>query len=72
MNPEDKIEFTHRDRVMRAWQNSMEMVRDYQLYAKEMDDHPQVAKTFHEFAETEAQHAACLRDILRSFQNDAH
>lgn len=68
MERDDKIEFTHRDRVMRAWQNSMEMVRDYQLYAKEMSDQPEVAKTFHKFAETEAHQAACLRDILRQFQ----
>ena len=68
MDKDEKIEFTPRDRVMRAWQNSMEMVRDYQLYAKEMQDMPQVADTFHKFAETEAHQAACLRDILREFQ----
>ncbi len=58
------IEFTHRDRVMRAWQNSMELVRDFQLYAKEMQDVPGASEKFHEFAESQAQQASCLREML--------
>ncbi len=64
MNEQERIEFTHRDRVMRAWQNSMELVRDFQLYAKEMRDVPGASEKFHHMAEGQAKQAACLREML--------
>lgn len=56
--PELKI--TTRDRVLRAWQNSTELVRDFQTYSHEISDHKQIADLFAQFAEDEAVHAAQL------------
>ena len=33
MNSKNGFTITNRDRVLRAWQNSTELVRDYQDYA---------------------------------------
>ena len=30
------VDINSRDRVMRAWENSMELVRDYRFYAREV------------------------------------
>ena len=32
------VEITTRDRVMKAWENSMELVRDFESYSKEIKD----------------------------------
>ena len=56
--------------VLRAWQNSTELVRDYQAYAHELEeDNSALAKLFSEFAEDEAEHAAKLLDLLRRYEN---
>jgi len=31
----NEIEITTYDRLLRAWENSMELVRDYEMYSKE-------------------------------------
>lgn len=62
--------FTARDRVMRAWQNSMELVRDFQLYAHELQESdPDAAERLAAYAETECHQAAGLRDLLRRYEN---
>lgn len=58
------IEITARDRVMRAWLNSMELVRDYQAYAKDIGD-KKAAEMFSEYAEEEAVHASELHEMLK-------
>lgn len=68
---EDKpIQVTTRDRVMRAWENSMELTRDFEMYSKEIHDDPDTAKVFAEFAEEECVHAARFREILHKYQED--
>jgi len=64
----ETVQFTNRDRVLRAWQNSMELVRDFQLYARELEDEPETAAVFREFAEDECVHASRFRDILRQYE----
>ncbi len=51
------------DRLMRAWENSMELTRDFQMYAERIPD-GEIADMFKEFSEDEAMHAARLRSIL--------
>lgn len=64
MNQEkQEIRITTHDRLMRAWQNSMELTRDFEIYSKEIDD-PQVQSVFSDFAVDEGKHAARFRDLL--------
>lgn len=58
-------EITSRDRLLRAWQNSTELVRDYETYAHEMKNDRENAELFAEFAEDEAIHASKLLELLR-------
>ena len=64
MQPHKDIHISTRDRVMRAWQNSMETVRDYKLYANEVSD-PAISALFDRCAEAEGQQAAALHDVLQ-------
>ena len=49
MQVHDPILITDRDRVLRAWQNLMELIRDFQLYAREVDD-PSLSAVFARFS----------------------
>lgn len=62
------IKITTYDRLLRAWENSMEMVRDFQNYADIIDDNEKAKKAFYEFAETSCQQAAELRDLLLEYK----
>ena len=69
MDSKNGFTITNRDRVLRAWQNSTELVRDYQAYAHEIEeDDKKLAKLFFEFADDEAVHAAKLLDPLRGYE----
>ena len=58
--------------MLRAWQNSTELVRDYQAYAHELEeDNKELGKLFSEFAEDEAVHAAKFLDPLRGYEKYA-
>ncbi len=67
---EKPIIVSTRDRVMRAWENSMELTRDFEMYSKEIHDAPEVAKVFADFAEEECVHAARFREILHKYQEN--
>lgn len=69
MQHHEPIHISTRDRVLRAWQNTTEAVRDYQLYAKEIED-PAVSDLFSRMAETECRHAADLHDVLKQMAID--
>ena len=60
---EPEIEYTMYDRLLRAWENSMELVRDYEMYSKRVDD-DNVKDVFKKFAEDEGMHASKLREML--------
>ena len=69
MDTKNGFTITNRDHVLRAWQNSTELVRDYQTYAHEIEkDDKELAKLFFEFADDEAVHAAKLLDLLRVYE----
>ena len=72
MQPHKDIHVSTRDRVMRAWQNAMEAVRDYKRYANEVSD-PAISALFYRCAETEGQQAAAFHDVLQSLsEHDRH
>ena len=64
MQPHEPIHISDRDRVLRAWQNTMELIRDYQLYAREITD-PALSELFSRLAEAECRHGADLHDVLK-------
>lgn len=66
---EDKygIKITTRDRLMRAWQNSTELTRDFEMYSKQIEDDERVSVMFSNFARDEALHAAKLLGILHDY-----
>lgn len=66
---EREIIITTRDRLLRGWQNSMEMVRDFETYAKECKDDGNAANLFRQFAEDEGHHAAQFRTLLQQYQD---
>ncbi len=66
----DAIKINTRDRLLRAWENSMELVLDYQDYKQEIKDNEKVSKVFAEFAEDEAMHATRFRELLHECQNN--
>ena len=68
MGNQNEIVITTRDKLLRGWENSKELVRDFQSYAKEIRDDPRVAELFADFAEDEAMHATRLRELLHEYQ----
>ena len=58
------LPITERDRLMGLWQNSMDLVREFQACAKEADD-PEMAEMFAEYAEDEGIHASWLREQIK-------
>ena len=65
---ESEIEFTTYDRLLRAWENSMEMVRDFEMYSKRVEDE-EVCEVFKKFAEDEGFHASKLREMIFDYKN---
>jgi len=65
---ESEIEFTTYDRLLRAWENSMEMVRDFEMYSKRVEDE-EVCEVFKKFAEDEGLHASKLREMIYEYKN---
>lgn len=68
MDDKNGFVITNRDRVLRAWENSTELIRDYQLYAHEMEEDENLSQMFGEFAEDEAMHASKLLEVLRKMK----
>ncbi len=66
---ENEIRITAYDRLLRAWENSMELARDYEMYSKRVEDE-NVKQIFEEFAEDEGFHASRLRDMLLDYRKN--
>lgn len=69
MDNKNTVKVTTHDKLLRAWLNSTEMVRDFETYSKEIRDDEEAKAIFKEYAEAEAVHAAKFRDMLLSRQN---
>jgi rubrerythrin len=67
----NEVEFTTYDRLLIAWENSMEMVRDFEMYSKRIEDEP-VKEVFKQFAEEEGMHASKLREMLLEYRDKKH
>lgn len=65
---ENGIVYTTHDRLLRAWENSTELVRDFEMYSKRIED-DEVKKVFKTFAEEEAVHASKFRELVIKYQN---
>ncbi len=61
------ITVTSRDRLMTAWRVSMDLVREYEAYAKQEHDNP-LGEVFAEYAEDVGLHAARLRELLLHYE----
>lgn len=70
MNDKREVNITTRDRVLRAWENSMELVRDFKIYAEEIKDDPYIADMFSNFAKDEGMHASKFREVLHQYQGE--
>ena len=68
MGNQKELVITTRDKLLRSWENSKELVRDFENYSKEIEDDPRVAELFAGFAEDEALHASRLRELLHEYQ----
>lgn len=62
-----EVEYTTYDRLLRAWENSMEMVRDFEVYSKRIED-DKVKQVFKNFAEEEGMHASKLRELIMEYK----
>lgn len=63
-----EINITTRDKLMRAWQDSMDLVRDFEVHSHEIADDRAVSQVFAEFAREEGVHAARFRELLLHYQ----
>lgn len=63
---QNEVNITTYDRLLRSWENSMELVRDYEMYSKRIDEE-EVKNIFKQFAEDEGMHATKLREILLKY-----
>ena len=57
-----------RDCLQRAWNNTMEMVRDFEMYSKNIDDE-KVSGTFKKMAEEQGIMAHNLRELFNKYDN---
>lgn len=57
-----------RDCLQRAWVNSMEMVRDFEMYSKKLEN-KDVAQVFKKFAEEQGKQAHELRELFNQYDN---
>ena len=60
------MDLTTRDRLLLAWQSSMELVRDFGAFANQEDGTP-LKEVFAEYAEDEGIHAAKFRELLLEY-----
>lgn len=51
-----------RDCLQRAWMNTMELVRDFEMYSKRIDDE-EVSELFKRYAEEQGMQANNLREM---------
>lgn len=68
MEEQQDVKITSYDRLMRAWENSMELTRDFEVYSKRVDDE-ELKQVFKKFAEEEGLHASKFRELLLARQD---
>lgn len=68
MDSKNGIKITTRDRLLRAWENSIELVKDFEMYSDEIKDDENAAELFARFAEDEGLHASKLLEALHKYE----
>ncbi len=63
------ITITARDRLMAAWQSSMELVRDFEAFAQQ-EDGTSLKEIYAEYAEDEGIHASKFRELLLAYEKN--
>lgn len=63
-----EVKINTRDRLLRAWENSMQLVREFKVCEKEIEDNEQASKMFGEFAEDEGVHASRFKEMLLDYE----
>lgn len=71
MEEHNDVQITSYDRLMRAWENSMELTRDFEVYSKRVDDE-ELKQVFKQFAEEEGFHASKFRELILTRQIGKH
>lgn len=61
------MEMSEYDCLMRAWQNSQELVRDFEMYSKRVGNQ-ELKNIFKKFAEEEGYHATQFRDLINQYE----
>jgi rubrerythrin len=69
VNKKNEIELTTYDRLLRAWEYSMEMTRDFEMYSKRVHE-DDVKEVFKQFAEDEGMHASKLKSMLLEYRDN--
>lgn len=69
---ETKMNFTvdTRDRVLRAWENSIQLTRDFKIFAKQIEKPCREKELFERFAVDEGEHAAAFLELLQGYEKD--
>lgn len=57
-----------RDCIQRAWNNTMELVRDFEMYSKNIED-GEVSAVFKKMAEEQGMMAHNLRELFNQYDN---
>lgn len=58
-----EVKINTRDRLLRAWENSMQLVREFKVCEQEIDDND-ISAIFAKFAEDEGIHASKFKDKI--------
>lgn len=66
VNSDDNNITNERDCLQRAWVNTTELVRDFEMYSKRVDD-KRVANVFKNFAEEQGRQANQLRELFNEY-----
>ncbi|WP_125152677.1 hypothetical protein [Clostridium rectalis] len=64
------MELETKDIIKKKLLDAQESVRDYQCYSKRIDDNPELAVLFKEFAEESAMQARKLQQVLTSYEEN--
>jgi hypothetical protein len=73
MNELNGFTITKRDRVLRGWQVSTGLVREYMEYAREVEKEDlELSELFVSLSENEAKISSQLLDILEKYENSSN
>jgi hypothetical protein len=67
---ENEIEYSTHDRLLMAWENSKDLVRDFEMYSKRIEEE-EIKTVFKKFAEEQGMQASQLRELLLKHKQNA-